>query len=188
MASSLTETSTGEHKERSWWLYTILGVVFLFAGAFVITNLAFGSAVSAIWVASAIVAAGAYQVLQALRAWGHRGFVFDMLVGILYVAGGIILLLNPLQASMSLTLVLGVVWIMSGLGRVFLAGSMGKGRPAFVLSGAVSIVAGLVILLQWPGSGLRVLGLCLGADLIFHGIAWTVYSFLLLADSKPQRV
>ena len=187
MASSLTDTSTRERRERSWWLYTLLGIVFLFAGVFVIANLAFGSAVSAIWVAAAIAAAGAYQVLQALRAWGHRGFVFDMLVGILYVAGGIILLLNPLQASVSLTLVLGVVWIISGLGRVFLSGSMGKGRRAFVLSGAVSIIAGLVILLQWPASGLWVLGLCLGADLIFHGVAWTVYSFLLLADRTPQR-
>jgi uncharacterized membrane protein HdeD (DUF308 family) len=109
MASSpsLTETSTGERREKSWWVYTILGIVFLFAGAFVLANLVFGSAVSALWIASAIVVAGAYQVLHGLRAWGHRGFLFDVLLGILYVAGGIILLLNPLQASLSLTLLLG---------------------------------------------------------------------------------
>ncbi len=184
---SLTDTSAGEGKARSWWVYTILGIVLLFAGVFVFSNLAFGSAVSAIWIASAVVVAGAYQVLQALRGRGHRGYVFDMLVGILYVAGGIILLLNPLQASISLTLVLGIVWIMSGLARVVLADSMGRGRRAFMLSGAVSIIAGLVILLQWPGSGLWVLGLCLGVDLAFHGIAWMAYSFLLLADRGSQR-
>ena len=148
---SMTLNPAGEAKERSWWVYTLLGVVLLFAGAFGLANVA-----------------------------------LDMLVGILYVAGGAMLLLNPLRASLSLTLMLGIIWILSGLVRVFLAEGMGRGRRAFMLSGTVSIFAGLVILFQWPASGLWVLGLCLGVDLIFHGIAWTAYSFLALAD-QPRR-
>ena len=183
---SMTINPAGEAKEKSWWVYTLLGVVLLFAGAFVLADLVFASAVSAIWIASAIIVAGVYQILQALRGRGQRGLALDTLVGILYVAGGAILLLNPLRASLSLTLMLGIIWILSGLVRVFLAEGMGRGRRAFMLSGTVSIIAGLVILFQWPASGLWVLGLCLGVDLIFHGIAWTAYSFLVLAD-QPRR-
>ena len=58
---SMTINPAGEARERSWWVYTLLGVVLLFAGAFGLANLVFASAVSAIWIASAIIVAGVYQ-------------------------------------------------------------------------------------------------------------------------------
>ena len=182
-----TDTSIGEQPARRWWSYTILGAIFMAAGIFVTANLVLGSASSAIWVALAIIAAGAYQVIQALRARGHEGFLFDMLIGLLYAAGGFILLSDPQQVLLSLTLLLGIVWIASGIVRMVLAGRLGKGQSIFVLSGAVSIGAGLAILLQWPLSGLWGLGLCLGADLVFHGMAWIYYSILLFSE-QPQRL
>jgi uncharacterized membrane protein HdeD (DUF308 family) len=33
-------------------------------------------------------------------------------------------------------------------------------------------VLGLLVLAQWPASGLWVIGLFLGIDLIFYGFAW----------------
>ena len=51
---SMTINPAGEAKEKSWWVYTLLGVDLLFAGAFVLANLVFASALSAIWIASAI--------------------------------------------------------------------------------------------------------------------------------------
>jgi hypothetical protein len=56
----MTINPVGEAREKSWWVYTLLGVVLLFAGAFVLANLVFASAVSAIWIASAIIVAGKY--------------------------------------------------------------------------------------------------------------------------------
>jgi len=48
-----------------------------------------------------------------------------------------------------------------------------------VLSGAVAILAGGVILSGWPASGLWVLGLILGIDLVVHGVWWIVFAFVL---------
>jgi uncharacterized membrane protein HdeD (DUF308 family) len=42
------------------------------------------------------------------------------------------------------------------------------------------VIAGLIILSGWPMSGLWFLGLLLGIDLIFHGVAW-----LALAWRQP---
>jgi uncharacterized membrane protein HdeD (DUF308 family) len=47
-----------------------------------------------------------------------------------------------------------------------------------LISGAFGVLAGLVILTGFPMSGLWVLGLLLGIDLISHGIAWLVYGLL----------
>ena len=47
-----------------------------------------------------------------------------------------------------------------------------------LLSGVFGILAGLVIVTGFPMSGLWVLGLLLGIDLITHGAAWLTYAWL----------
>ena len=41
-----------------------------------------------------------------------------------------------------------------------------------VLSGAITLLLGLVTLAHWPVSSLYILGLFLGIDLIFAGVSW----------------
>jgi uncharacterized membrane protein HdeD (DUF308 family) len=52
-----------------------------------------------------------------------------------------------------------------------------------LLSGIFGILAGLVILIGWPVTGLWVIGFLLGIDLIFHGFGW-----LLLAWQPAVRM
>ena len=40
------------------------------------------------------------------------------------------------------------------------------------LDGAITLLLGLLVLAQWPVSGLWVIGLFVGIDLIFYGCAW----------------
>ncbi len=99
-------------------------------------------------------------------------------MGVLYIAGGWVLLSNPVAATASLTLAIGLIWIVSGLFRMALAGAVWReGGWWLLLSGALGIVAGAVIVAQWPASGLWVLGLLLGIDLIVYGCAWIAYAF-----------
>jgi uncharacterized membrane protein HdeD (DUF308 family) len=41
-----------------------------------------------------------------------------------------------------------------------------------LLSGVVTLLLGLVILAHWPVSGLYILGLFLGIDLVLAGASW----------------
>jgi uncharacterized membrane protein HdeD (DUF308 family) len=80
---------------------------------------------------------------------------------------------NPLGASVILTLVFAISLIASGIVRVFQAYQYWRwSGDILLLSGIVGIVAGLVILFKWPVSGLWVLGLVVGVDLLLHGIWW----------------
>jgi uncharacterized membrane protein HdeD (DUF308 family) len=47
-----------------------------------------------------------------------------------------------------------------------------------VASGVFGVLAGLVILTGFPATGLWVLGLLLGIDLLSHGIGWLTYAWL----------
>ncbi len=170
--------SGGEASAKSWWLYLLLGIVLLIAGVFVLGDVVLASVVSAIFIGWAIAIAGVLEIIHAFSARGWKGFILDLLLGVLYIAGGAMLLSNPIAASVTLTLVLGVIWIVSGIFRMVLAGAIWReGGWAVFLSGMVAVLAGAIILARWPASGLWVLGLLLGIDLLVHGIAWIAYSF-----------
>src|SRR5258706_16468356 len=75
-----------EASERSWWLYTLLGIVLLIAGAFVLGDVAFASVISAIFIAWTIIIAGILEIVHAFSAREWKGFIVDVLLGVLYIA------------------------------------------------------------------------------------------------------
>ena len=78
---------------------------------------------------------------------------------------------NPLLAAAFLTLLLGASLIASGIMRIVLAFSMKEGMPwiGVCLSGAITLLLGLVVLAHWPVPSIYILGLFLGIDLVFAG-------------------
>ena len=100
---STTPLSRQGAPNTSWWLYTLLGVVLIIAGAFVLGDVVLASVISAIFIAWAIIIAGIFQIIHAFSARGWKGFLLDALVGALYIAGGLFLRSNPVAASLTLT-------------------------------------------------------------------------------------
>jgi uncharacterized membrane protein HdeD (DUF308 family) len=58
--------------------------------------------------------------------------------------------------------------------RIVLAFSLKESMPWIwvVVSGAITLILGLVILAHWPVSSLYILGLFLGIDLVLAGTGW----------------
>ena len=108
-----------------------------------------------------------------------------MLVGTLYAVGGIVLVADPLAASVLLTLAFAAALIASGGVRIFLALSHWRHFGWLLLaSGIVGVLAGLVILSKWPLSGLWVFGLVVGIDLLLHGTWWVVSGWTAREESR----
>ena len=82
-----------------------------------------------------------------------------------------------------MTLIIAIFLIISGIFRIVSALSERfTGWGWVLLNGGVSLLLGLLIYKQWPLSGLWVIGLFVGIDLIFNGWAWIMLS---LAMRKP---
>jgi uncharacterized membrane protein HdeD (DUF308 family) len=65
--------------------------------------------------------------------------------------------------------------VVSGLIRVVLGmRQAGAGKWMVFISGLFGFLAGVLILIGWPESGLWVIGTFLGIDLILHGLGWIV--------------
>jgi uncharacterized membrane protein HdeD (DUF308 family) len=72
-----------------------------------------------------------------------------------------------------LTLVMALFFLVGGLFQIVGSAALGlSGWGWHVVDGLITIVLGVLILTQWPASGLWVIGLFIGIDLIFYGLAW----------------
>ena len=160
-------------RSKSGWIVA-LGIIYVIAGVIALGSVVMGTVVSVFIVGVMMVIAGVAQVVNAfqVKTWGR--FLLWLALGALYIVAGFVTFENPLLAATVLTLALGIALMVSGIMRTILAFGMRQELPWvwIAISGAITFLLGLIILAHWPVSGLYVLGLFLGIDLVVAGIAW----------------
>jgi len=177
--SEIADTSGFEPvRAKSGWIIA-LGVIYVLTGFVALGSVVFATVVTVYVVGIMMLIAGVTEVLNSfqMRNWGK--FLLWLLLGAVYIVAGFATFDNPLLAASLLTLLLGISLIAGGVMRIALALAM-RGMtpwPWVLLSGAVTLALGLVILAHWPVSSLYILGLLLGVDLVVAGISWIGIGF-----------
>jgi uncharacterized membrane protein HdeD (DUF308 family) len=160
-------------RAKSGWI-VVLGVIYVVAGLVALGSVVLATVATVFVVGIMMVIAGVAEVINAfqIKTWGK--FLLWLLLGALYIVAGFATFENPLLAAAVLTLLLGFSLLASGIMRIVLAFSMKEGAPWIwvALSGAITLLLGIVILAHWPVSGLYILGLFLGIDLVLAGAGW----------------
>jgi uncharacterized membrane protein HdeD (DUF308 family) len=162
-----------------WGWIVALGVIYLIAGFIALGSVAMATVVSVLVVGVMMIISGVAEVISAfqIKSWGK--FLLWALLGVLYIVAGFVTFQNPLLAAVLLTLILGASLVVSGIMRIILAFSMKRETPWIwvALSGVITLLLGVLILLRWPVSSLYILGLFLGIDLIMAGAGWIGLGF-----------
>jgi len=157
-----------------WGWIVALGLFFIVAGFVALGSVIAATVASVLVVGVMMIVSGIAEIVHAfgVKTWGR--FALWLALGLLYVLAGLTVFANPVLAAGVLTLILGAALVASGLLRIFLAFQMKEGTPwgLVALSGAITTLLGAMILAHWPASGLYVLGVLLGIDLIFAGSGW----------------
>ena len=123
---------------------------------------------------------GIEEVDQDMLGTVKRHAGIGMALGIGIAVAGVLAVFSPLVAGLSVTIAVGVLLIVSGVSRLFLAfkmGSFGRGLLMFVL-GVLTLVAGGYLVAR-PGMGLATLTLVLAAYLFVEGLFEIIYAFRL---------
>jgi uncharacterized membrane protein HdeD (DUF308 family) len=181
--------SSGLGIGTSRWATILLGMFLILVGLFVLGDIASATIVSAMLFGIALMVAGAFEAIHSFSAPHWGSFFLRLLIGAFYVIGGAILVANPLAASTIVTFAFAAALIASGAARIFLAIEYWERFGGLLLaSGIIGILAGLVILLKWPLSGLWVLGLVVGVDLLLHGAWWVMFGLSLRHPLTPAPV
>ena len=123
---------------------------------------------------------GIEEVDQDMLSTIKRHAGLGMALGIGIAIAGVLAVISPLVAGLSVTIAVGALLIVSGISRLFLAfkmGSFGRGLLMFAL-GALTLVAGGYLIAR-PGMGLATLTLFLAAYLFVDGVFEIIYAFRL---------
>lgn len=174
-SSSLTRES--RHRHAGWGWFVAFGVLMVVLGIYALANLVVATLATIVLYAAFLIVAGVAQIIHAFRTRGGWTVAFWAVAGVLYALAGVFALFNPLMASLVLTLMLGITLIVVGVLRVITALDARGGRHSgwIALGGVLTIILGLLITFQWPSTGLWVIGLFLGIDLLCQGVAWIAF-------------
>ncbi|MCR8724255.1 HdeD family acid-resistance protein [Frigidibacter sp. ROC022] len=157
-----------------------LGIVLLLLGILALTNpLAASLAVTTI-VGVAFLFGGAVQLWLAFSTPDDPQRLWHGFIGLLALVAGVSLLADPLGGMVSLTVLLGVLFIATGVARLLIA-YRNRETPLFwvlLLSGALSVVIGAMIFGNLADAATVLLGLLLGIELLAEGLALIVLGLL----------
>ena len=158
----MNEIAQASKSAKIWgWIILIAGILAL------LSPLVAGKAV-AIMVAILLIIAGVIRLIYAFQGGGFWAGLF----GVLAVIAGLMVLGQPLLGLATLTMVLAIYFLANGITEIIAAFQI---RPTqgwgFVLfSGIISAILALMILNQWPLSGVWAIGVLVGIQMIFAGM------------------
>lgn len=161
-----------------------LGATLLILGILMVSFSAYATLFSVIIFGALLAAAGVVQVIQAFMARQWSGFFISLLLGGLALITGFLCLTRPEVAAISLTLWIAAFCFIAGIFRMATALVLRFDQWGWVFfNGLTTFILGMLIYADWPVSGLWVIGLFLGIDLIFSGWIWIT----LALSTKPSN-
>ena len=180
--SSTHSLGSGLSNLSSKWGWAVaLGIALILCGIVALLSLIVATAVAVIWIGVMMITAGVVEIAHGYKMKGWGRSVLWMITGALYIIGGFFAVVDPIPASIILTLILAIALIIIGCVRTWMGFQLkGEGHKGWViLSGVLTLLFGLIILIHWPFSGLYALGIILGVDLIQTGAGWLHLGFFL---------
>lgn len=156
------------------------GLVLIVLGILAISATTLTTILSVFFLGLLILISGIVIIIDTFSFWWNKwyGFSLHLLMGILSSAGGILLITHPLSASIPLTLLLGILFILTGIIRIAYSTSLRSPRWGWIfISGMISLLLGILIMSNWPASSLYIIGLFVGIDLLFFGWAYVMAAF-----------
>jgi uncharacterized membrane protein HdeD (DUF308 family) len=169
---------------KKWGWFVALGILLIFAGTLAAGSAFFMTVFSMMFLGWLMIVGGIFQALHAFgcKEWG--GFFIDLLTGLLYLVVGFMCVANPGATAVALTLLIAMFLIFGGIFRVAIAlATRYEHWGWLLLHGAVSLLLGIAIWRQWPVSGLWVIGLFVGIDLMLNG--WSLVMLGMIARHRP---
>lgn len=174
-----------EEVRRTWGWFLALGIVLVLLGMMALGWSVLTTLVSVVVFGWFLLLAGILSVLHAFwrRRWG--GFFVELFAGILYAVFGLMVVGNPAVSAVALTLLIAVFLMIGGIFRILTALAVRFHHWIWVLlNGVISLLLGVMIWSQRPVSGLWVIGLFIGIDMIFYG--WSLIMLAMAVKSIPS--
>jgi len=171
---------------RHWGWYLALGIVLIVLGTIAIGSTFVMTIASVFFFGWLLIIGGVMEVIHAFWHKRWAGFFLDLLTGILYVVAGWMMVTNPAESALLLTLIIAMFLVFEGVFRIVAALAARYPHWGWVMfNGIISLILGIMIWRQWPYSGLWVIGLFVGIEMLLNG--WSLVMLSLTGRRLPAE-
>lgn len=162
---------------RAHWVWFLVeGIVITLLGGLAIVVPLFAGLAIAIVLGWLLIVAGIVGLFATINARHAAGFSWAMISAVVALAIGVVLLWNPAAGLVTLTLALIAYFAIDGVVTIVMAITHRRDNAAsrwewMLVNGVIDLVLAAIIFAGLPGTLTWALGLLVGIDLIFGGMA-----------------
>ncbi|HWZ31207.1 MAG TPA: HdeD family acid-resistance protein [Bryobacteraceae bacterium] len=168
---------------KNWGWMLAFGILSILWGIFAITYSVVFTVVSVLTLAWLLIIGGVIEAVHSIRH-RERGHLFlYVLEALLAIVVGALLLRSPAAGALVITLLLASYFIVAGMFRIVAALMMRLPGWGWALAnGIVTLLLGIFVWGGWPVTGMWVLGVFLGVNLLFTGWVRVMLALALRQD------
>jgi uncharacterized membrane protein HdeD (DUF308 family) len=158
-------------KATNWFI--AVAVLFILLGIFAIAEpFAAGLGVTLL-VGWLLVFGAVAHFFSAFKGGGAKHVILQLLVGIVYLIGGLYFLTHTIMGVSTLTLLLSGVIVAEGVVEVvaYFRLKSAHGASWLLINGVVTLLLGGLIWFHWPSSAVWAIGTLVGVNLLMTGIS-----------------
>ena len=159
-------------------LSTVWGVSLIILGMLAVGSPFLAAVAVNALIAWLIILAGVVHLIVAFHAREAGSVIWRLLVGLAYLFFGAYIIGHPTLGVVSLTLVLGSLFLIEGILNIALFFKVRSvhGSSWLLIDGIITLLLGLMIYVQWPSSSAWAIGTLVGVSMIFSGITRVMLS------------
>ncbi|MGW7454951.1 HdeD family acid-resistance protein [Streptomyces sp. NPDC054787] len=176
MGTDRAETTEPQREKRklsrSFGLLALLGVILVLAGLVGLVYTGVATLTSMFLFGWLLLVGGVVGLLHAVQSRKSSYFWLAVIVAAINLAAGFVILRRPEASAEALTMFAALLFLTGGVFR--LAGALvvrGANFGLALVQGAFGVLLGVLILAEWPGSSLYVIGTFFSLALLFDGLS-----------------
>ena len=158
--------------KASSWLIAI-GVLFIILGTLAIAEPFVAGLAMAFLVGWLLMIGGVAHFIAAFAGGGLLRVLAQLLIGVVYFAGGLYFLTHPLLALGTLTLLLATIILAEAVCEIvlYVRHRETHGASWLLINAIITLLVGGLIWFHWPSSSVWAIGTLVGVNLLMTGIS-----------------
>ncbi len=166
---------------RSWGWLLGFGIMFILLGCIGLSMVVGVTLASILFLGILLLMGGIIQFIDVFKSRRWKGALLHACIAFFYFIGGAAVIYDPLLTSAIITAFIAWILIIIGIARLIMAFMLRHSREWVWLSlaGIIALILGIMILAQWPLSGLWIIGLFISIELLVNGLSYVLIALTL---------
>ena len=186
-----TEAAITNALRAHWKFFLIEGIVLLIMGAIAVCVPPIATVAVEVFIGWIILLSGVLGLVMTFQTRGSPGFGWSLLSALLGIIVGVVLLAWPLSGVLSLTVMLTIFLALEGIASIMYAMAHRRERSSrwelMLVSGIVDLILAGLILAGLPGTAAWAIGLIVGINLLFGGVALIALALQARTGTAPAH-